>query len=73
MPHLENFLEKNDTNTSIIVLTKKEKSKNLLIYDAINRILNKNNILAPSLYSENYEITLLRYKTLEMKQFLKTN
>ena len=48
------FRKKNDTNTSIIVLTKKEKSKNLLIYDAINRILNKNNILAPSLYSENY-------------------
>ena len=29
-------------NNSIIVLSKKEKLKNLLIYDAINKILIKN-------------------------------
>ena len=46
--------KKNKKNTSIIVFANKEKIKNLLIYDAINKILNKNNILAPSLYQENY-------------------
>ena len=48
------FRQKNNKNTSIIVHAKKEKFKNLLIYDAINKILNKNKILAPSIYSENY-------------------
>ncbi len=55
MHHLENFLEKkNNKYSSILVFAKKEKFKNLLVYDAINKILNKNKILAPSLYSENY-------------------
>ena len=45
---------KNKNFTSIIVFSKKEKLKNLLIYDAINKVLNKNNILAPKLYKENY-------------------
>ncbi|MDC3120505.1 hypothetical protein OA430_05905, partial [Candidatus Pelagibacter sp.] len=31
----------------IIVLAKKEKAKNLLNYDAVNKILNRNKILAP--------------------------
>ena len=41
-------------NNSILVLSRKEKFKNLVIYDAINKILIKNNILAPKLLSENY-------------------
>ena len=41
-------------NNSIFVLSKKEKLKNLLIYDAINKILIKNKILAPNLLSEDY-------------------
>ena len=41
-------------NNSILVISKKEKLKNLLIYDAINKILVKNKILAPNLLSENY-------------------
>ncbi len=48
------FRKKNNNYTSIVVIAKKEKLKNLLIYDAINRILNKNKILAPNLYKENY-------------------
>ena len=48
------FRKKNKTHTSIIVFAKKEKYKNLLVYDAINKILNKNKILAPNLYKENY-------------------
>ena len=45
---------RNKENNSILVISKKEKLKNLLIYDAINKILIKNNILAPKLLSENY-------------------
>ena len=48
------FRKKNKSFTSIIVYAKKEKVKNLLVYDAINKILNKNKILAPKLYNENY-------------------
>ena len=45
---------RNQENNSILVFSKKEKLKNLLIYDAINKILIKNKILAPNLLSENY-------------------
>jgi aminoglycoside/choline kinase family phosphotransferase len=49
------FRKKNKGFSSIIVYARKEKKKNLLVYDAINRILKKNNILAPKLYKENYK------------------
>ena len=49
------YRKKNNYNTSIIVIAKKEKFKNLLVYDSINKILNKNKILAPSLLKENYK------------------
>jgi len=45
---------RNRENKSILVISKKEKLKNLLIYDSINKILVKNKILAPNLLSENY-------------------
>ncbi len=48
------FRKKNNKNSSIIVVAKKEKFKNLLVYDAINKILNNSRILAPKLYFENY-------------------
>ena len=48
------FRKKNIKKNSIIVIAKKEKFKNLIIYDAINKILQKNNILAPRLYNENF-------------------
>ena len=41
-------------SSSIIVYANKDKRSNLLIYDSINKILLKNNILAPKLLSENY-------------------
>mgnify|MGYP006088146317 FL=1 len=41
-------LEKNK-KTSIIVFARQEKYKNLIVYSAVNKILNKNNILAPRL------------------------
>ena len=49
------FRKKNNGFNSIIVFSSKEKFKNLLIYDSINKILIKNKILAPKLYKENYE------------------
>ena len=48
------FRKMNIKRNSIIVVAKKEKFKNLLVYDAINKILLKNKILAPYLYKENY-------------------
>ena len=49
------YRKKSKKANSIIVLAKKEKIKNLIIYEAINRILNKNKILAPKLIKENYK------------------
>ena len=46
-------------NKSIYVISKKEKYKNLLIYDAINKILNKNKLLAPKLITENYSNNII--------------
>jgi aminoglycoside/choline kinase family phosphotransferase len=45
----------NSKKNSIIVFANKEKEKNLLIYDAINKLLIKNKILAPKLYKESYK------------------
>ncbi len=48
------FRNKKKKSSSIIVYANKNKRSNLLIYDSINKILLKNNILAPKLLSENY-------------------
>ena len=50
----EFFRKQNNNNSSVLVFAKKEKFKNLIIYDAINKIFIKNRILAPTLYDENY-------------------
>ena len=42
---------RNKENKSILVLSKKEKLKNLLIYDAINKILIKNNACIQESYT----------------------
>jgi len=47
-----NFYRSKD---SIIIFSKKNKKKNLLIYDSINRILNSNGINAPKLLKNNYK------------------
>ena len=41
--------------SKIIILAKKEKYKNLVVYATINQYLRRNNILAPKLYSQNYK------------------
>jgi len=49
------YRKRSKKKNSIIVYARKEKEKNLLIYDAINNLLIKNNVLATKLYSENYK------------------
>ena len=49
------FRKKYDHGNSIIIVAEKNKLKNLLVYDAISKILIKNKILAPKLYRENYK------------------
>jgi len=48
------FRKRNNKNSSVLVFAKKEKFRNLIAYDAINKIFIKNKILAPKLYKENY-------------------
>ena len=43
------------TNNSVLVYSKIQKRSNLLNYDAVNKILIKNKILAPGLISQNYK------------------
>ncbi|WP_440908997.1 phosphotransferase [Candidatus Pelagibacter sp.] len=68
----KSFYKKN----SIIVYADKEKEKNLLVYDCINKILNKNNVKAPKLINENYELNYIEIEDLGEKtmfNFLKNN
>ena len=53
--HRNFFRKKCHDGYSIVILAKKNKFKNLLVYDAISKILNKNKILAPKLYREDYK------------------
>ena len=71
---------RNKKNKSIIVFANKEKNKNLLIYDAINKILIKNKILAPKLIIQNYSNNFIEiedlgsntiYQLLEKKKLIK--
>ena len=67
---------KNKKNNSIVVVANKEKDKNLLIYDAINKILIKNRILAPKLLSHNYSKNYIEIEDLGIEtiyQLLKKN
>ena len=41
-------------SSKIIVFSKKEKYKNLIVYSTINKFLRANKILAPKLYTHNY-------------------
>ncbi len=49
------YRKKNFKSSSVIVYCKKEKDSNLVIYESINNILIKNNLLAPKLISQNYK------------------
>ena len=67
----EFFRKRSKNFTSIIVLSKKEKFNNLLVYDAINKILIKNKVLAPKLYQENYNKNYLEIQDFGDETFFK--
>ena len=87
MKFLKNFIKiegdashrefyRNPKKNSIIIIAKKDKNKNLLVYDAINKILIKNNIIAPKLISQNYLKNCIEVEDLGEKtiyQLLKDN
>jgi aminoglycoside/choline kinase family phosphotransferase len=58
---------RNTKKNSIIVFANIEKIKNLLIYDSINKILIKNNIIAPKLLSQNYRNNYIEIQDLGNK------
>ena len=58
---------RNTKKNSIIVFANREKIKNLLIYDSINKILIKNNITAPKLISQNYKKNYIEIQDLGKK------
>jgi len=58
---------RNTKKNSIVVFANKEKPKNLLIYDSINKILIKNNLIAPKLLSQNYENNYIEIQDLGNK------
>ena len=49
------YRKKDKKNSSIIIYSNKDKKSNLLNYDAVNKIILKNKILAPVLLSKNYK------------------
>jgi len=52
------------SDKSIIVFCQKEKKSNLLIYDAINKVLIKNKIKAPKLLKQKYKKNFLEIEDL---------
>ena len=62
---------RNKKNSSIVVQAKKEKVKNLLVYEAINKILIKNKILAPKLLNQNYKKNYIEVEDFGDKTLLK--
>ena len=58
---------RNTKKNSIIVFANKEKNKNLLIYDSVNKILIKNNIIAPKLLNQNYKKNYIEIQDLGNK------
>ena len=61
------YRKKNKHKTSIIVYANKQKEKNLLIYDAVNKLLLENKILAPKLYNHNYKNNYIEIEDLGKK------
>ena len=55
--------------TSVIVLAKKEKFKNLITYIVVNKILEKYKIYAPKLITNHYEHSIIEITDLGQKSF----
>ena len=64
------YRKKTKKKNSIIVYAEKEKIKNLLNYDSINKLLLKKNINAPRLLSENFNQNLIEIEDLGTKTIL---
>ena len=60
---------KKNNKTSIIVSTKKEKYKNLIVYSVVNNILNSNKINAPKLIGNYYKNNMIEISDLGHKSF----
>ena len=65
----EFYRVKKNNKTSIIVFAKKEKFKNLIVYSAVNDILNKHKILSPKLIKEYYQDNIIEITDLGDKSF----
>ena len=64
------------SRNSILVYSKKNKYKNLLVYDCINKILNNHKIYAPKLIKNNYDKSCIQITDLgkkSVKNILKKN
>ena len=70
--HREFFRKKYKGYNSIVILAKKNKFENLLVYDAISKVLNKNKILAPKLYQENYKKNYIEIEDFGNETIIKT-
>ena len=55
----EFYRAKKNKKTSIIIFANKEKYKNLIIYSAVNNILNKHKILSPRLIKSYYKESMI--------------
>ncbi len=55
---------------SIVIYSNREKKKNLLIYDSVNKILINNNLIAPKLISNNYSKNFIEVNDLGTKTVL---
>tara|TARA_B100001123_G_scaffold20085_1_gene22322 strand:+ start:590 stop:1555 length:966 start_codon:yes stop_codon:yes gene_type:complete len=64
------YRKKIKNKSSIIIYSKKEKNKNLLNYDAINKLLNKNKISSPELISDNFKKNFIEVEDLGEKSVL---
>ena len=64
------YRKKFNNKSSIIIYSKKEKNKNLLNYEAINKLLNKNKISAPSLILENFRKSFIEVEDVGKKSVL---
>jgi len=65
----EFYRVKKNNKTSIIVVAKKEKFKNLIVYCAVNSILNKHKILSPKLIRNYYQDNMIEITDLGGKSF----
>ena len=64
------FIKFYRTNNSVLVYSKIQKRSNLLNYDAVNKILIKNKILAPGLISQNYKKNFIEIEDFGNKNML---